>query len=199
MKQAIAFLTLLLVPVCVFAVDGQVLINQATVMAAGGFPYVISNPGSYKLSGNLAAPAGVDAIHIAASNVVLDLNGFSIASLGPSSSFFEPIGIQATGAIRNLSIHNGSMTGWPIAVETATFGANLVTIADINFEENFTSVSNADAISAAGNVLIKRVVTDGQIHVICPAVVVDTIANFLERAGDVTRCTLANDSIGLVQ
>ena len=36
-----------------FAVDGQVLINQSTVMAAGGFPYIISNSGSYKLSGNL--------------------------------------------------------------------------------------------------------------------------------------------------
>jgi len=33
--------------------EGVVLINQSTVMAAGGFPYVITQPGSYKLSGNL--------------------------------------------------------------------------------------------------------------------------------------------------
>ena len=38
---------------CAFAVDGIVLINQSTVMAAGGFPYIISQPGSYKPSGNL--------------------------------------------------------------------------------------------------------------------------------------------------
>jgi hypothetical protein len=40
-----------------FAVDGVVLINQSTVMAAGGFPYKITQPGSYKLSGNLAVTA----------------------------------------------------------------------------------------------------------------------------------------------
>ena len=71
-----------------FAIDGVVLINQSTVMATGGFPYVISQPGSYKLSGNLTidttpagnyAPLGSDvAIVIAHSNVLLDLNGFSI-------------------------------------------------------------------------------------------------------------------------
>jgi hypothetical protein len=31
---------------CLFAVDGVVLINQSTVLAAGGFPYAISQPGS---------------------------------------------------------------------------------------------------------------------------------------------------------
>ena len=36
------------------AVDGTIEINQAKVMAAGGFPYLISNPGSYRLTGNLA-------------------------------------------------------------------------------------------------------------------------------------------------
>src|SRR3954447_26751041 len=75
-----------LVPADLFAVDGQVLINQSTVMAAGGFPYIISNPGSYKLSGNLQMTttstgnhAGLDmAIAINSSLVDLDLNGFSI-------------------------------------------------------------------------------------------------------------------------
>jgi hypothetical protein len=33
-------------PASAFAVDGVVLINQSTVMAAGGFPYVISQSGS---------------------------------------------------------------------------------------------------------------------------------------------------------
>ena len=36
-----------------FAVDGVVLINQSTVTAAGGFPYSITQSGSYRLSGNL--------------------------------------------------------------------------------------------------------------------------------------------------
>ena len=41
-KNALIFLAMTLVPACVYAVDGQVLINQATVNAAGVFPYVIS-------------------------------------------------------------------------------------------------------------------------------------------------------------
>jgi hypothetical protein len=36
----------------VFAVDGTTLINQATVPSAGGFPYHITQSGSYRLSGN---------------------------------------------------------------------------------------------------------------------------------------------------
>src|SRR2546423_10858587 len=75
-----------IVPTRVFAIDGQVLINQSTVMAAGGFPYIISNAGSYKLSGNLTLTtstagnySGLDiAIGINSSRVDLDLNGFSI-------------------------------------------------------------------------------------------------------------------------
>src|SRR5579859_1332837 len=79
MKRHVLFtLALSLAPIAVYAVDGVGLINQSTVMAAGGFPYVISQPGSYKLSGNLEAPAGSNGIVIAASNVTLDLNGFTI-------------------------------------------------------------------------------------------------------------------------
>jgi hypothetical protein len=74
-----------------FGVDGIKLINQATVIAAGGFPFVISQPGSYKLSGNLAmsttstgnyrSPFGAFdiAIAIGASGIVLDLGFVSAA------------------------------------------------------------------------------------------------------------------------
>ncbi len=62
-----------------FAVDGVVLINQASVMAAGGFPLQISEPGSYKLSGNLIVPAETNGIVILGSDITLDLNGFRIS------------------------------------------------------------------------------------------------------------------------
>jgi hypothetical protein len=81
-KSVFALLAILLAPVCIFAVDGQTLINQSTVMSAGGFPYTITQAGSYKLSGNLIVPNGnVSAIMIAHDDVTLDLNGFSI--IGP--------------------------------------------------------------------------------------------------------------------
>ena len=77
------------VPMTVFAVDGVVLINQATRQRdvtpgdTAGFPVTISQPGSYKLSSNLtiADPFGT-VIQITADDVTLDLNGFTIQ--GPS-------------------------------------------------------------------------------------------------------------------
>ncbi len=47
------------------AVDGVLEINQTIVMAAGGFPYSITQPGSYILTGNLAvSAAGTNAINV---------------------------------------------------------------------------------------------------------------------------------------
>lgn len=90
MHKLIAFLFFAFTPALMFALDGQILINQTTVMAAGGFPYLISQPGSYKLSGNLIVPSYKDRIHIQSSNVTLDLNGFSI---------FNPLPIESAVGI----------------------------------------------------------------------------------------------------
>src|SRR6266700_7689406 len=81
-RMKLAGLAVVLVAPAVLAVDGVVLINQSTVMAAGGFPYTITQPGSYRLSGNLTVPdANTTAIQVMADNVTIDLNGFSI--IGP--------------------------------------------------------------------------------------------------------------------
>ena len=118
---AVLFCAVLMLPTAAFAVDGQVLINQATVMAAGGFPYKITQPGSYKLSGNLTVPANTDGIDINASHVTIDLNGFSI--IGPQTCTGEPTapvtsctgsgfasGIVSIGNTA-ITIRNGSVTG----------------------------------------------------------------------------------------
>jgi hypothetical protein len=48
------------------------------VLDAGGFPFLITQPGNYKLAGNLAVPANTSGILIQSNDVTLDLNGFSI-------------------------------------------------------------------------------------------------------------------------
>lgn len=61
--------------------DGRTEISQASVLAAGGFPYEIRLPGSYVLTSNLDAGAGgvsQTAIVIDTDGVFLDLNGFAI-------------------------------------------------------------------------------------------------------------------------
>ena len=112
----LVLMTLAVTPFCVYAVDGVVLINQSTVMAAGGFPYIINQSGSYKLSGNLIVQqTGTSAIMIAASNVTLDLNGFTIQ--GPpqtcNGSICTPVyGIAAPSIQTNITVRNGSIVGF---------------------------------------------------------------------------------------
>jgi len=109
-----------------FAIDGQVLINQSTVLAAGGFPYKITQPGSYKLSGNLVvSAASTDGIEINVSNVTLDLNGFTIS--GPVTCTGAGSGISCTGTggagiigpdFHAVAVRNGSVVGFARGVET---------------------------------------------------------------------------------
>ena len=113
MKQAFAFLAMTLSPACVYGVDGVVLINQATVNAAGGFPYRITQPGSYKLSGNLTLPTvNTTGIDILSDNVTLDLNGFTIAGPLPCFACLPGSGDGVHTSVRNhITVRNGSIVG----------------------------------------------------------------------------------------
>jgi hypothetical protein len=103
-----------------YAVDGVVLINQSTVMAAGGFPYLISQPGSYKLTGNLIVDAGKNGIEISASNVFLDLNGFDIGC-GGAMPTHRVACISGIAAVHDISIRNGTISENTPSSETFTF------------------------------------------------------------------------------
>lgn len=95
----------ILCPAAALAVDGVTLINQATVQATGGFPYRITQPGSYKLSGNLVSN-GKSAIIITAAFVTLDLGGFTISCTACSGV----AGIVSSSVY--TTIQNGSVTGF---------------------------------------------------------------------------------------
>jgi parallel beta-helix repeat protein len=107
-------------------VDGVIEINQAKALIGGitgsltddpaGFPVTITQSGSYRLTGNLVGPGGVNFIQIAlsATNVTIDLNGFEIAcdivctggSDGISSGFSglnAPKVTVLNGTVRNMS------------------------------------------------------------------------------------------------
>ena len=98
-----------------WAVDGVVDINQARASAGGvspgdtaGFPVTISQAGSYRLTGNLTVPdANTTAICVTASNVTVDLNGFSI--LGPGAAGTGR-GVSAVG-VTHTTVLNGTVQG----------------------------------------------------------------------------------------
>jgi hypothetical protein len=109
------------------AVDGVILIDQNKALTgsvtpgdAPDFPVTISQPGSYRLTGNLdltKLSADTTAIEISTDNVTLDLNGFAI--LGPTvCSGFPPIcnpvgtgeGVSALWQT-NITVVNGTVRG----------------------------------------------------------------------------------------
>lgn len=134
---------------CAFAVDGVVLINQSTVMAAGGFPYKITQPGSYRLSGNLQVTAvNTDAIDIQTSHVTLDLNGFSIS--GPvictgtgadlsCSPFSVGLGISSNGSWDNIIVRNGSVKGFNGGIQLGALGFGQAIVEEILVSSNLAS------------------------------------------------------------
>lgn len=92
------------------ALDGEELIDQAKALAGGvtpaddpGFPVTIDRGGKYKLTGNLDAPAGINAFNITEDNVTLDLNGFRVAG--------GRIGINAR-TVDGLTVMNGTIANF---------------------------------------------------------------------------------------
>ena len=82
--------------------DGRSEINQAAALFGGittsdlpGFPVTLDRSGSYVLTGSLSVPdAATDAIEIVASEVTLDLAGFSVS--GPVSCTGDGGGLICT-------------------------------------------------------------------------------------------------------
>jgi hypothetical protein len=76
--------------------------------AIDNLPFTISTSGSYYLCDNLIGQADTDGITIVASNVTLDLNGFTLkgggGSMGEAITFPDSVG--------NIRISNGHIDGW---------------------------------------------------------------------------------------
>jgi hypothetical protein len=101
-------------PLPALAVDGVVEINQSKVNALGGFPYNINATGSYRLTSTLRVPSGAIAIKVNASDVTIDLNGFSIIGPGTSGPAF---GIDAQNQ-HLITIYNGEVAGMITGIRT---------------------------------------------------------------------------------
>jgi hypothetical protein len=178
----LVLLTMALLPACAFAVDGQMLINLSTVMAAGGYPYQITQAGSYKLSGPLTAPLNTAAISIQADNVTIDLNGFTV-----TCSVVLPNAVYCiNGSFQhNITIRNGAITG--TFAGGSNFGGpiNLVGVAlfgDRNVMEDLRiSLPNSQppnfgfsyTVSGGAKSTIRHNTLSGGGFITCPSVVVE--------------------------
>lgn len=169
------------IPSCIYADNGVILIDQARALAgnvtpgdAPGFPVTISQPGTYRLSGNLTVPPKTTAIHISADFVTLDLNGFSIA--GPVVCPGRPakcpaptdgVGVQSGGDVligpRGIRVENGSVRGM------GSFG--ILLNGDGNFVSRVTVDRNAGGgMHVAGSVVESVAIENGSFGIFANAV-----------------------------
>ena len=69
--------------------------------------YVIDEPGSYYLTGNITGVSGKHGIEITTNGVTLDLNGFAL--IGVPGSF---AGVTVSGNPEGLTVRNGTVCEW---------------------------------------------------------------------------------------
>jgi parallel beta-helix repeat protein len=74
----------------------------------GANKYVISQSGSYYLSGNITGDAFRGGIFVNASGVTIDLNGFTISGVPNAAS-----GIFLGSGVSRIAIVNGTIANWP--------------------------------------------------------------------------------------
>src|SRR5688572_3796948 len=74
--------------------------------------HVISQPGSYYLTGNINGVSGKHGIRIEASNVSIDLCGFSLSGGGVGRSAIDAYTPPPAGPRSGISIRNGSIDAW---------------------------------------------------------------------------------------
>jgi hypothetical protein len=185
-KYVFAMLSMALLPACAFAVDGQVLINQSIVTALGGFPYAITQPGSYKLSSGLLVPPGVSAIQINTPNVTLDLNGFTIN--GQNQNGITG-GISFAADASFVTILNGQIINFGYPISTATTPQHW-TLKDLQV----TGIGPV-YISVGGYSLIWHVTGQVNLEVTCPSVVTESVApEIFPNNNGVGNCVFANNA-----
>lgn len=79
--------------------------------------FVISEPGSYRVTRNLTAASGRDCIDISASNVVLDLGGFTLSGSGRGGVGVNVVSTEKP--VSDVEVRNGALSGFPIGVDVS--------------------------------------------------------------------------------
>lgn len=89
-------------------IEPRIAINETNTPGDADSLYVISQPGSYYLTGDITGEAGKHGVEITASGVTLDLMGFDLSGVAGS---LDGVNVSAASTV-NVSIGNGSVRNW---------------------------------------------------------------------------------------
>jgi len=109
--------------------------------------YLITQPGSYYLAGNITGEAGKDGIFIGSDNVILDLMGFTLSGVPGAGG-----GVNSQFGRKDIAVCNGTVSNWTDGVSIAAENALIRNIFAIsNLGDGIYGHSNAmiiDCVSA---------------------------------------------------
>lgn len=91
--------------------EASILAHIVLAFTEAGSLYRISKSGNYLLPGSVVGVAGKAGIEIAASNVTIDLGGHALIGVA-SSLHGVKVASQDASEVYNITIRNGSVTGW---------------------------------------------------------------------------------------
>ena len=89
-------------------VEARVIVNAINTPGDAANTFIITQRGSYYLTGNLDGAAGKHGISIRANDVTLDLNGFALSGGGGGTVR----GIDVPALQTGLCVRNGNISGW---------------------------------------------------------------------------------------
>ena len=147
-----------------------IAINAVNTPPSGNAQFVISQPGSYYLTGNLSVSSG-DGIRVSAPDVTIDMNGFEISGTNGNGT-----GVDVDSTAHNCKVRNGSFKSLEYAVSTFTVagqahGGELINLSATSCVNGFFAVPNSylEAVSAIDNSNSAITVPAGCVLVNCNA------------------------------
>lgn len=107
------------------AVAGQ----KRLAISVGSVPIIISAPGSYYLTSNVTGASGSNTIEIAADDVTLDLNGYSLIGVSGGKA-----AIAVPTSHKNIRIRGGMISGGVDAISTTPTASRNMILEDVTIE-----------------------------------------------------------------
>lgn len=116
-------------------------------------------------------PAGTNGIGIAASNVTLDLNGFTINMLGPNTAVYAVVSPSM------VSVRNGSIVVPPDDVNAVkqNSAVNFGILTGMSIQDLMMSNIRGASIVVGSNSIVRHNIATGAILITCPAVIAENV------------------------
>lgn len=99
-------------------VEPRIPIGPATTPGSGGNLFVISQPGSYYLTGNIDVPQNMTGIAIACNQVTIDMRGFTISGHSLSGTGITSIDATVYG---KFTLIGGNLTNFAAGIDLHVF------------------------------------------------------------------------------